>query len=159
MIGHRIFLGSGTKDSPLFLDKLPDHARNWDFACCGAQIHAQDAQHLLLSRRRPRSAHSLLGPWPAWVDLAEVQRLVRDPEHRGLRIRETTVAICTSEPVARALVQQGHIRTTAVRNPATRQEQVVVMPSEVKAFREKFILGVASGARAGHAPDDRQEGD
>jgi hypothetical protein len=73
------------------------------------------------------------------VDIAEVQRLVRDPEHGGLRIRETTVAICTSEFVARALMQQGHIKTTVVKNPATRQEQIVVMPAEVEAFRKKYI--------------------
>jgi hypothetical protein len=73
------------------------------------------------------------------VDLDEVLRAVRDPEHGGLRIRETTVAICTSEHVARALMQQGHIKTTVVRNAVTRQAQVVVMPSEVEAFRSKYI--------------------
>ncbi|MBR0752914.1 TniQ family protein [Bradyrhizobium jicamae] len=73
------------------------------------------------------------------LDLAEVMRIVRDRDHGGLKLRQATVAICTSEPVARALIKEGYIKTVVVRNPVTRQEQVVVMPAEVEAFRKTFI--------------------
>jgi hypothetical protein len=59
----------------------------------------------------------------------------------GLKLRKAASALSLSEPVAGALIRQGHIKTEVVKNPSNRQKQVVVMPSEIEAFREKYVPG------------------
>ncbi|MCG7394272.1 TniQ family protein [Microvirga sp. ACRRW] len=73
------------------------------------------------------------------VDPNEIKPLVRRPDHGGLSLRAVEKALGTDTRVVKALIAAGHLPATRVIHPVKRNEQTVVLPSEVEIFAARFV--------------------
>lgn len=73
------------------------------------------------------------------VDVEEVRKLVRLPEHGGMSLRKVAKILACGTEVVSALTSQSLLETSIVRNPVKRCRQPVVTPEVLSAFCENYV--------------------
>lgn len=131
----RLFAGATPvrKPKPTQVD-LPTAAKR---ACCSAA----DILHLILNRKLTwvgRLAGER-GYLAVLVDLDEIKRLTRGPDHGGLTQAQVKDSLKTTDRVVHALVKEKLLATFVARDPVNHCPAVLFRPESLANFRREYV--------------------
>jgi hypothetical protein len=139
------------RDLDEFLDRLltgtveagpsDNHLLSIPAAAKKARCSATQIVALILDRKlsRVRRRTDVSGFLSVLVDPAEIRPYVCGEDHRGHSLREVMRILQTTTRVVRALIDHGHLHSTAVPNPVTRCRQEIVLKDELETFQLRYV--------------------
>jgi hypothetical protein len=139
------------QDLDKFLDRLTRHAlvvhtpasrqvtipQAAKLACCSAA----DIVRLILENELPwvGRLRKDRGYLSVVVNIDDVKRAMRGPDHGGVSLRQVAQRLCTNDRVVTALITQKHLATFTAKNPVNRCMQTLVTPKELERFLKTYV--------------------
>jgi hypothetical protein len=73
------------------------------------------------------------------VDIEEIKAFVRGEDHGGISLARVATRLRTNDYVVKALVENGHLKSSVGINPVNKCPQTIVTESELKRFLKKYV--------------------